>query len=322
MSSSHSQQREKEALSLIKEAQKIAQNSSGDGNGNFFSKLFSYSTIDWSEVADKYVEAGNIYKELSLWREAGDSFIKASDCASQDKDMIEGPRYRVTAATCYKKIDPLLAIMTLQDTIPSLLKQGRFDAVARHELEIAELFENQLDDPIKAREAYSQAGRRYEGEDNKAHARKCSLKVALLSSIIGEYKEAARFWEEGAKECAMDELRRYEIRENLLRSGLCRLADASIQNDVVGAKRAIESYGSTIDPSFLSTREQRLLNDLISSLEDGDMSLFEEGITQYNKVNSLDPWRTKILLLIKRGITQDSPSNPTTIDGDEELDLT
>lgn len=322
MSSSNSH-REKEALTLLKEAQKMSQASSSGGGsgGNFFTKLFSSSSTDWSEVADKYVEAGNIYKELSLWREAGDAFIKASDCASQDKDMIEGPRYRVTAATCYKKIDPLLAIVTLQDTIPSLLKQGRFDAVARHELEIAELFENQLDDPIKAREAYSQAARRYEGEDNKAHARKCHLKVALLSSVIGEYKEAARFWEEGARDSVTDDLRRYEVRDALLHSGLCRLADASQQNDVVGAKRVIEGY-CTIDPSFLGTRENKLLSALLASLEDSDATVFEEGVQDYDKVNSMDPWRTKLLLIIKKGIISQDTANPVAIDGDDEFDLT
>jgi alpha-soluble NSF attachment protein len=70
---------------------------------------------------------------------------------------------------------------------------------------------------------------------------------------------------------------------------------------MVGASRALEQYRE-LDPSFTSTREFMLLNDLKSAVEAGEEEAFSDKLFQYDQMSPLDKWSTTLLLRVKNAI--------------------
>lgn len=103
------------------------------------------------------------------------------------------------------------------------VKNGRFHMAARHEKEVAEIYEQQLDQPEDAIKYYLSAADRFSLDDSTAIAQGCSIQAASLAAKIGKYEQAAKLFEENAESCVTDSLRRYSVKDYLFRAGLCRL---------------------------------------------------------------------------------------------------
>lgn len=103
------------------------------------------------------------------------------------------------------------------------IKNGRFHIAATHEKEIAEIYEQTLNDQEKAIKYYLSAADRFSIDDSVAIAQGCSIKAATISAEIGKYEEAAKLFENNAEESANDQLRKYSVKDYLFRAGLCRL---------------------------------------------------------------------------------------------------
>lgn len=103
------------------------------------------------------------------------------------------------------------------------LKNGRFHIAATHEKEIAEIYEQTLNEPEKAIKYYLSAADRFSIDDSVAIAQGCSLKAATISAEIEKYEEAAKLFESIAEDSANDQLRKYSVKDYLFRAGLCRL---------------------------------------------------------------------------------------------------
>lgn len=73
--------------------------------------------------------------------------------------------------------------------------------------------------------------------------------------------------------------------------------------DLVATKRALEQFAE-LDPTFTSTREYKLLNDLAENVEQGDQEAFSDNLFQYDQLSKLDKWKTKLLLKVKDNIEQ------------------
>ena len=95
--------------------------------------------------------------------------------------------------------------------------------VARHEKEIAELYEQKLDRFEEAIKYYLSAAERFEIDDSHAIAQGCSIQAAQLAAKIGKYEQAAKLFEQNAEACVSDSMRRYSSKDYLFRAGLCRL---------------------------------------------------------------------------------------------------
>ena len=103
------------------------------------------------------------------------------------------------------------------------MKNGRFHIAATHEKEIAEIYEQTLNNPQQAIKFYLSAADRFSIDDSTATAHGCTIKAATLSGEIGNYEEAAKLFEATAEEMANNELTKYSVKDYLLRAGLCRL---------------------------------------------------------------------------------------------------
>ncbi len=103
------------------------------------------------------------------------------------------------------------------------IKNGKNHMVARHEKEIAELYEQKLDRFDDAIKYYLSAAERFEIDDSLAIAQGCSIQAAQLAAKIGKNEQAAELFEKNAEACVTDSMRRYSAKDYLFRAGLCRL---------------------------------------------------------------------------------------------------
>ena len=62
------------------------------------------------------------------------------------------------------------SIGALQQAVSLLVEKGRFSAAANNQKQIAEMYETDVKDPKKAKDAYETAAEWYSGEDSKAYA--------------------------------------------------------------------------------------------------------------------------------------------------------
>lgn len=258
------------------------------------------SAPDYMDVAELFNRAGNAFKSCQEWEEAASAFLRSAEMERKAGEVDESARKLLSAASCLKKCNPLKAVQTIESALDVLLHSGRFHLAASHEKEVAELYETQLDDPQNAIKYYERAAERYAGEDSSAMAQNCRLKAASLAALSGFPDKAALIYEDAASESVSDQLRKYSVRDYLLRAGICRLAG----EDRVAAKRCIDGYPA-IDASFGSTREFKLLTDILTALDGDDMEAFTVSVTTFDKTNALDDWKTKMLLKVKKNIDEE-----------------
>ena len=72
---------------------------------------------------------------------------------------------------------------------------------------------------------------------------------------------------------------------------------------MVESGRALESYRE-LDPTFASTREHQLLTDLLEAVEKNDQESFSEKLYMFDKMSTLDQWKTTMLLRVKSNIEE------------------
>lgn len=261
--------------------------------------LFSTSP-DYMQASDLYCRAGNAFKSCKEWRRAGDAFRKAAEMDVKDGETDESARKLLSSASCYKKCDPAQAVATTQAALDVLLRAGRFHLAAAHEKEIAEMYETQLDDARNAMLYYERAAERYAGEDSASMAQSCQMKAASIAATFGEYEKAAVIFEEAASASVADQLRKYSVRDFLLKGGLCRLCS----EDRVAARRSIEAY-PLIDSSFSTTREFTLLTEILATVEADDVDAFTDAVAAFDRTSTLDDWKTKMLLRVKASLSEE-----------------
>lgn len=188
-----------------------------------------------------YVNSNNslvLIFSIFVGREAGDIYVKAAETEIKSGEADGSARKFLNASTCYKKIDPertkqkesrlfsllfVVAISCLLKANAIFIKNGRFHIAATHEKEIAEIYEQTLNEQEKAIKFYLSAADRFSIDDSLAIAQGCSIKAASISAEIGKYEEAAKLFENNAEESSNDQLRKYSVKDYLFRAGLCRL---------------------------------------------------------------------------------------------------
>ena len=72
---------------------------------------------------------------------------------------------------------------------------------------------------------------------------------------------------------------------------------------MVATNRALQIYRD-MDNSFVQTRENMLLQDLVEAVEKGEQDTFADKLFQYDQLSKLDKWKTTLLLKVKNGIEE------------------
>lgn len=254
----------------------------------------------YEEAAELFTKAANSFKMAKKWQEAADAFIEAANCELKQQSKHEAASNYVSASTCLRKVSPKEACDVLQKAVDIFTDIGRFTIAAKHEKEIAEIYETELVDLEKAIQAYEQAAEWYQGEESKSSANNCYLKVALFAAQLEQYDKAIRIYEQIASASVDVPLLRYSVKDYFFKAGLCQLCTG----DVVAAQRALAKYND-IDPTFSSTREAQFLKSILGAVQAGDVEAFTNHVIDFDSVMKLDNWKTTILLRIKKSIHEE-----------------
>jgi len=160
--------------------------------------LFGSVSSKFEEAAELYSQAANQYKLSKQWQRASDAYQKAAECNIKASSKHEGATNYINAANCVRKDSPLEAIRLFNLAIELLTDEGRFSIAAKHEKEVAELYEAEMDYE-NAIEAFQKSADLYEGENSTSSANGCLLKVAQYSAQLERYDKAIEIFEKVAK---------------------------------------------------------------------------------------------------------------------------
>jgi len=271
-------------------------------------------------AAELYLKAGNAYKVGGGFNEAGEAFSKAADIFTNKlKNMVEASNCMTKAGHAYKKVDPEAAIAAYRTAISHMCNASRLTQAAKLSKEVAELYENQQSDAEDcvslAIESYQQAAELFDMEQQKSQCMACLLKVAELCSAAmdpPDLKRAADIYNEQGKNSLDSNLLKFHAKGHFLHSILCHLAN----QDAVGGSQAFQRYGS-LDYTFAESREGKLAGALLESVENYDVEGFATACVEFDRITTLDPWKTSMLVKVRRTIEGEHGD-----DGEDDVDLT
>ncbi|XP_029476699.1 N-ethylmaleimide-sensitive factor attachment protein, alpha a [Oncorhynchus nerka] len=285
--------KEKEALTLMAEADKKMKSSRG------FGTLFGGSSRKYEEACDIYVRAANMFKMAKNWSAAGNAFSQAAHLHLQMDNKLDGAINFLDAGNAFKKADPQEAINCLNQAIEIYTDMGRFTIAAKHHISIAEIYESELLDVDKAICHYEQAADYYKGEESKSAANKCLLKVATYTAQLEQYQKAIDIYEQIGTYAMDSVLLKYGAKDHFFKAALCHFCV-----DMLNARLSLQRYEDMF-PAFSDARECKLVKKLLDAYEEQDVDAFTDAVKDFDSISRLDQWNTTMLLRIKKQIQDD-----------------
>jgi alpha-soluble NSF attachment protein len=261
-------------------------------------------TAKFEDAAAAFTKAGNAFKMSKQWTEAGEAFIKCAECQKNlDSDSDVCNSY-VEAGSCFKKSDnPMDAVAPLEQAIESYTERGRLSQVARILKDIAEIFEKsrEIDQAV---EYYQRAADAAEADNKKQDKLKSLLKIATLCSTDHgggdvDYLKAADLFEAMGHEGMESKLGAYAAKGYFFQAALCLMASG----DNVAATNKLKSFKQA-DFNFPSSRECQFVESLLEAMENFNGEDFAQACADFDRITPLDPWKTSVLVKIKRHLTQ------------------
>jgi len=259
-----------------------------------------WSNTKFDDAAELYKKAANIFKLAKEWDQAGDAFMKAADCYVKLGSKHEVAQNYMSAGTVLRKSSPSESIRCFKMGIEIYLDDGRFSMAAKHQKEIAEMFEADSDFQSSV-EAYKLAADYYEGDNQASHANNCLLKVALISATLEQYQQAIDIYVQVANNALDNNLLKWSVKDYFFRAGLCSLC----LGDMVASRRLVEKFQG-MDHTFAGSRESKLLVDLTDAVEENDVEKYTAAVSEFDSVSKFDAWKTTLLLRIKNKISEPS----------------
>uniref|UniRef100_A0A7E4VSN2 Alpha-soluble NSF attachment protein n=1 Tax=Panagrellus redivivus TaxID=6233 RepID=A0A7E4VSN2_PANRE len=298
---------EAKARAKLAEAEKKAK------KGGFLGFLSSTSP---DEIADLYIQAGNLFKIAKKWKEAGQAFERAAGSYDADGKHNTAMQYG-EAGNCYRKVDPEKAVESILRAAEIYTDMGRFTMAAKNHTTVAEIYDSEAPNKEKAMEHYAKAADFYKGEEQRSTATKSLEKVGAYAAELGQLRKAIETFEEIAVWQADHSTLKYAAKNNFFKALLCYL-----NLDALDTQHALKRYEDQ-SPSFSESRECKLIKELVTAIEAGDADGFSDAVKQYDKISRLDDWATHMLLQAKKkipGAAADS-SHPAPVGDLEEGDL-
>lgn len=211
----------------------------------------------------------NAFRAQGRFQEAGAVFAEVATAQEREQNYLDAAQNRNEAFKTFRQVSPLDAAENLERAIMlKKEKQGNISQAARYEQTLGELYEQELQDPVKARAIYKAAADDFDLDNTKTLADKMWKKYAELSALAEDYYAAAERFVFVAKRSLDSNTMRWGVKEDLLKAGICQLATG----DMIGARQKIEQY-QEIDNTFTQQRECALLMDLLEAVEKGDLDM-------------------------------------------------
>lgn len=279
--------------SLIAEAEKLLKPQLG-----FFLFLSgSSSSMRKEDATDLYIQAANLYRLLKDFNQAGAQFVKAAEIQESLGNHNDCANHLVEAYKCFKGVSPSDAISALSKAIHIFLTQnGQFRRAANFTMDLAELYES-VNDNESAAKSYEQAGDYFTTDHAEALANKAFLKCADLFALDGNYKKAVELYDNIIKNLLGNSLSRWSLKDHFFKVILCVLC----MDDVIEANKRTDQFLQD-DPSWAQSREYKLVQGILDSIDQGDVEGFSDKVFDYDQFSKLDKLKTQLLLKVKNSV--------------------
>lgn len=288
----------------------------------------SSSERKYEDAAECFAKAANAYKVGGCHDEAGNAYQRAAELYKDKlKSLGEASKCLSDAGACFKNSNPADAIGCYRSAVTLLCDAGRLNQAAKLSKQIAEIFEN--DSAAAAEEgggsgtvsaaiaSYQQAAELFELEQAKSQASSCLQKVAELSSGAldpPELLRASEIYESLGRQCLESNLLKYNAKAHFLNGILCHLANG----DSIGASQALARFDG-LDYTFGDSREGKFAQQLVECVEQFDPEGYATACFEYDRISKLDPWKTSMLVKVKRSIEDSTGGGEGD---DDDIDLT
>ncbi|KAL0234465.1 hypothetical protein PCE1_001501 [Barthelona sp. PCE] len=253
----------------------------------------------FEQASEAYVKAGNLFKLEHNNASAAEAYLKAAECLSvYEEDNFNVTQYMLKAADVLGAIDIDKSVAILHDAIRRLQTVGSFKQAAKRMEQIGNLY---LEGNRKKEglDAYKQASQLYYQENCEGSGDKLMTEVANELALLDETEEAARIFSELGQKLINDRLRRLQVREMFLKSGLCYL-----YLDIEAAKAEHAKFVD-LDATFERSKEEELLRNLIEAVEAEDANLVGQISRDYDTIATLDNWKTSMLYKIRTDLEEE-----------------
>lgn len=279
--------------SLIAEAEKLLKPQLG-----FFLFLSgSSASMRKEDATDLYIQAANLYRLLKDFNQAGIQFVKAAEIQESLGNHNDCANDLVEAYKCFKGVSPSDAISALSKAIHIFLTQnGQFRRAANFTMDLGELYES-VNDNENAAKSYEQAGDYFTTDHAESLANKAFLKCADLSALDADYKKAIELYDNIIKNLLGNSLSRWSLKDYFFKVVLCVLC----MDDVIEANKRTDQFLQD-DPSWAQSREYKLLQGILESIDLGDIEGFSDKVFDYDQFSKLDKLKTQLLLKIKNSV--------------------
>ncbi|KAK5997049.1 putative vesicular-fusionsec17-like protein [Cladobotryum mycophilum] len=280
--------------SLIQQADKLLQKASGGWS------LFGGSEEKFWDAARLFKEAAQAYERQNQNIEAGKTHERAAQVREKSlKELTDAADSYIEASDAYRKDDPESAIRCREkafNLIAQSTSESKQTRMSRVKEILGQIYEHDVRDAKKAREAYKEAAERLP-KARELNANKLWTQYADLAALDEDYYDAIETYDRIINSMTGNASMKWSLSTYCFKAGICHLATG----DVVGTRRAVEGYREK-DHEFSSQYKYKLIEDLCDALEGRNQDQFTEVLFQYDRTSRLEPWMTAILVKVKNSI--------------------
>ncbi|CAG8573559.1 6629_t:CDS:2 [Ambispora gerdemannii] len=165
--------------------------------------------------------------------------------------------------------------------------------------QLAKLYENKTSaqlDLQKALTMHQKAAELFEREGDNRQFFSLISQIELMAEL-GRYEEAIKILENVIATAANDRVLSFKVKDYCFLQCVCLIA----LRDWIRVEKQYEEL-CQLYPSFVDSRESKLIKKLIESINAYDTSAFATACQEYDTLTPFPPWQIEILLQAKKGL--------------------
>lgn len=257
---------------------------------------------DYEGAQELFGKAAARYKLDRDYARAGESYMKAADCAIKNKDNFATGGFYADAANAYKKVDMKKAGEMIDLAVRMQIDNNRLGGAAKLIQEYADALADQ-GSSMEALPLYEKAMNYYNAEDQKSSSQKCMLAMAAIYGENDNFDKSLMYYERVANNMLGGPLK-FQAQTYFLNAMLCRYAMVTNDNRFEASEECGEALAGYMqaDMYLKGTRECEFLQLILDSISDCDVDKFERGVSLLQDIKKLDDWRTHVLLVVKHNM--------------------
>jgi len=278
-------------------------------DSGWFVNLFK-SGNKYEDAVELYHRAAAQYKLSGHWLEAGRMYTVCAEITN--KHLLHLTLLQVAtewqdAAKAFQKVDTKQAIGCFTHAAEIYMDHNKFSLAGKTWKEIA-MVQEKAHDIFSAMASFKKAMDCYVADNAISHGNAMHLKVADLAMTLGMYVAAISIYEQVSTMSLEEGAHSWSVKDHLFRAILCHFAQTatSPSHKVHDVRVKLATYVDMC-PKLDNTREQHLVQDLLTAFENQDVDQFAAHVFVFDEMTRLEPWGVKVLLAIKTALENENP---------------